>query len=392
MSPRDAERLGVSNNDLVTLDANGASVTAPVWILPGQAEGAVTAHLGFGRSSAGRVGNDIGFNAYPLRSSQSPWYSSGSVSQVPGWYKLITTQYHFAFEGTMEKRHIIRHGTLTEFNDALEHDPTHAPHFVHPVAHHESDLYPEFAYDTYAWGMVIDMNVCTGCNACVTACQAENNIPIVGKKQVEMGREMHWIRVDTFYSGDIDNPSFLTQPINCMHCEQAPCEPVCPVGATVHDNEGLNVMVYNRCVGTRYCSNNCPYKVRRYNFLQYAELTQTATELQLAQNPDVTVRSRGVMEKCTYCTQRIQQAYINAENANRRIYDGEVLTACQSACPTEAIVFGDINDPNSAVSQAKSTMLNYALLEELNTKPRTSYLAKLNNPNPELVSESEVQS
>jgi Fe-S-cluster-containing dehydrogenase component len=215
---------------------------------------------------------------------------------------------------------------------------------------------------------------------------------VVGKKNVAVGREMHWIRIDTYYGGELDNPSYYVQPVACMHCEKAPCEPVCPVGATVHDSEGLNVMVYNRCVGTRYCSNNCPYKVRRYNFLQYAELTSTMTELSLAQNPDVTVRSRGVMEKCTYCTQRIQQSYIASENQGRKIADGEVVTACQSACPAEAIVFGDINTVGSAVSESKKSKLNYSLLEELNTVPRTTYIAKLRNPHPALAGEPEVHS
>jgi Fe-S-cluster-containing dehydrogenase component len=224
------------------------------------------------------------------------------------------------------------------------------------------------------------------------ACQSENNIPVVGKKQVAVGREMHWIRIDTYYGGALDDPDFYFQPVACMHCEKAPCEPVCPVGATVHDSEGLNVMVYNRCVGTRYCSNNCPYKVRRYNFLQYAELTSTATELSLMQNPDVTVRSRGVMEKCTYCTQRIQQGYISAENQGRKIADGEVVTACQSACPAEAIVFGDLNTAGSSVAETKKSKLNYALLEELNTVPRTTYLARLRNPNSSLVKETEAHS
>ncbi len=381
VSPRDAERLGLNKGDLVTLTVAERSVTAPVWIMPGQAVGAVSVFLGFGRSNAGRVGNAIGFDAYQLRSSANPAFSALQIAKVPGRHKLISTQGHHIYEGTTEKRHIVRHGTLEQFR--IDYNP-----IAHPVPHHESDIFGnQFEYKTYAWGMVIDMNVCSGCNACVTACQAENNIPIVGKRQVEVGREMHWIRVDTYYAGGLDNPSFYTQPINCMHCEQAPCEPVCPVGATVHDDEGLNVMVYNRCVGTRYCSNNCPYKVRRYNFLQYAELTTTMTELSLAQNPNVTVRSRGVMEKCSYCIQRIKEAYITSENEQRKIQDGEVVTACQSACPMEAITFGDLNDEGSQVSQVRSSKLNYSLLEELNTKPRTTYLAKLTNPNPLLAAQ-----
>jgi molybdopterin-containing oxidoreductase family iron-sulfur binding subunit len=382
VSLKDAESLKLSNGDLIKLSADNVNITAPVWVLPGQAEGAITLSLGFGRESAGKVGNGVGVNAYLLRQSANVWNTPIEVTKVSGHHKLVTTQYHHDYEGTTERRHIVRHGTLEEFKAHPEH-----PEFVHPVEHHESDLYDVFEYDSYAWGMVIDMSVCTGCNACVTACQSENNIPIVGKHQVEVGREMHWIRVDTYYGGNPDNPEFYMQPINCMHCEQAPCEPVCPVGATVHDTEGLNVMVYNRCVGTRYCSNNCPYKVRRYNFLQFAELTTNATELSLAQNPDVTVRSRGVMEKCSYCVQRIQEAYINSENEGRSIADGEVVTACQSACPMEAIVFGDINNSESAVAKNKASKLNYALLEELNTRPRTTYLAKLTNPNSALAGE-----
>ena len=379
MSPLMAEELGVRNEDLVTVSAAGQAVTAPVWIFPGMAPGVIALHLGYGRERAGRIADGIGVNAYTLSTADSPWDVPATVQPAGGTYPLSDTQTHHSLEGTGERRHIIRSGTLAAFREHPDH-----PDFVHPVEHHESDLYPDFEYETYAWGMVIDMTVCTGCNACVTACQAENNIPIVGKDQVRIGRELHWIRVDNYYRGDIDDPEYYHQPMTCQHCEKAPCEPVCPVGATVHDQEGLNVMVYNRCVGTRYCSNNCPYKVRRFNYLQYAELDVSATELSLANNPDVTVRSRGIMEKCTYCVQRIARARIVSNNEGRAIRDGEVVPACASACPSEAIIFGDINDPDSVVTQTKRSPLNYALLEELNTQPRTTYLAHVKNPHPAL--------
>jgi len=379
LSARTAESLDVRNEDLLELTVEGRSVTAPVWILPGQADGVVLLHLGFGRDAAGRVADGLGVNAYPLMRGDVGFAPQVQARKVRGRHRLASTQLHTALEGTGERRHIVRHGTLAD----LKAEPEH-PHFVHPVQHHDADLYDDYVYESYAWGMVVDMSVCTGCNACVTACQSENNVPIVGKDQVLVGREMHWIRVDGYYAGSIDDPEYYQMPMACQHCEKAPCEPVCPVGATVHDSEGLNVMVYNRCVGTRYCSNNCPYKVRRFNFLQYAELDGDATELSLANNPDVTVRSRGVMEKCTYCTQRIARARIDANNEDRRIRDGEVVTACQAACPTEAIVFGDTNDPDSRVTATKASVLNYAVLEELNTVPRTTYLAHVRNPHPAL--------
>jgi molybdopterin-containing oxidoreductase family iron-sulfur binding subunit len=379
ISPKLAERFDLKSRDVVQLRLGDMRVDAPVWVQPGQAEETVTVHLGYGRERTGHVGEDTGFNAYALRTSDNMWFAENlELRKTRKRHELVSTQMHQYIE---RDRHIVRHGTTT----ALKQQPEH-PHFVHPVEHHHSDLYDDYIYEGYAWGMVIDMNVCTGCNACITACQAENNIPIVGKDQVGRGRAMHWLRVDTYYSNDLDNPEMYQMPVACMHCEKAPCEPVCPVGATIHDHEGLNVMVYNRCVGTRYCSNACPYKVRRFNWLQYAELDTTATSLAMQKNPNVTVRSRGVMEKCTYCTQRIAAARIQSNNENRRIVDGEVVTACQAACPAEAIVFGDLSDADSRVVATKTSPLNYGVLTELNTVPRTTYLARVANPHPSLES------
>ena len=277
----------------------------------------------------------------------------------------------------MEGRNLVRAGTLEEFKQN--------PDFVQEMGENPPNslsMYPAFKYDGNAWGMTIDLNACTGCNACTIACQSENNIPVVGKEQVIIGREMHWIRVDRYFKGDLDNPETYNQPVPCMHCENAPCEVVCPVGATSHSPEGLNDMTYNRCVGTRYCLNNCPYKVRRFNFLLYSDFETPS--LKLGRNPDVTVRSRGVMEKCTYCVQRINVAKIEAEKGNRPIRDGEIVTACEAVCSAKAITFGNLNDPASRVARLKAEKLNYGLLAELNTRPRTTYLGRLRNPNPEM--------
>ena len=274
----------------------------------------------------------------------------------------------------MHDREPVRRASLDEYR--------HHPDFATPKPEHHPSLYPEWEYPGHAWGMFINLNTCIGCNACTLACQAENNIPVVGKEEVRRGREMHWIRVDRYHEGPADNPKTFFQPVPCMHCEHAPCEVACPVDATVHDAEGLNVQVYNRCIGTRFCSNNCPYKVRRFNFLQYADRSNPSLAAQ--RNPEVTVRQRGVMEKCTYCIQRIERTRIQAEREDRTIRDGELLTACQQVCPTQSIVFGDINDPDSQVSRAKASPLNYTLLAELNTRPRTTYGAVLRNPNPEM--------
>jgi len=379
ISPKLAEREKLENGAVVELKLQGHVLRAPVWIVPGQAENSVTLHLGYGRESVGRVGAGTGCNAHVLRTSAALWTADGlQLTRTGATYPLVSTQSHHSMEG----RDIVRTGTLAEFVS----DPKSLEAGREPRPGPEETLYNpgEFPYRGYKWGLSIDLNVCLGCNACTIACQAENNIPVVGKHQVAVGRAMHWIRVDGYFSGGLDNPEFQSQPVPCMHCENAPCELVCPVGATVHDDEGLNVQVYNRCIGTRYCSNNCPYKVRRFNFLEF-NAGMTAVQ-KMAKNPDVTVRSRGVMEKCTYCTQRINAARIAAELADRKVRDGEVLTACQAACPTEAIVFGDMNDPHSRVTAAKARPLDYWMLGELNTRPRTSYLARLRNPNPEMKS------
>ena len=365
------------------------------------ADGVVALTLGYGRSRAGRIGSGVGFDAFTVRRSKAPGFDGGAkLTKLGRKYPLSATQEH----GSMEGRPLVRESTLTELRSesaagasrpglAGGRSPTASARKRGKVSgalgvfeeepHHFS-LWKEHAYDQgHQWGMTIDLNSCIGCNACMTACQSENNVPVVGKIQVAKGREMHWIRVDRYFSGEPSgSPEVVFQPVPCMHCEDAPCEQVCPVAATVHDAQGLNVMVYNRCIGTRYCSNNCPYKVRRFNFFNFTK--DTPDILKLAMNPDVTVRARGVMEKCTYCTQRINRVKIDAKLAGRELRDGDVKTACQQACPASAIEFGDLRDPSSRVVKAKADPRNYALLEELNTKPRTTYLAKVRNPNPDL--------
>ena len=374
VSPTTAKELNLESEDVVSLEYKGNRLEAPAWILPGQADKSISIALGYGRESCGRIGDGVGFNAYLLRSSTAPDFDTGIIMSKTGIkYKLASAQDHSSMEG----RPIVREATLEEYRNHLDFAPAM---IEHPPL---KSLWKEHSYaEGYQWGMTIDLNACIGCNACTVACQSENNIPIVGKDQVSRGREMHWIRLDRYFSGDIENPEMVHQPVACQQCENAPCEQVCPVAATVHDKEGLNVQVYNRCIGTRYCSNNCPYKVRRFNFYNFTK--DTPEIVKMAQNPDVTVRSRGVMEKCTYCLQRISEAKIAAKAKGRTVADGEIVTACQQACPTKAIVFGNINDPESQVSKIKSQNRNYNLLEELNTRPRTSFLARIRNPNPEL--------
>ncbi len=376
LAPQTAAYRRLENGFLVELKVDGRTVDAPVFIVPGHPEDVATVYLGGGRTAAGRTGNGVGFNAHAIRTSASPWIVLGTARDTGRTQDVVSTQGHDHLEG----RHHYRTADLATY----KHEPEFVKKFdefgAQPVT-----LMPGFG-EVYSqgnqWGMVINLNACIGCNACMIACQAENNISVVGKEQAKNGREMHWIRVDRYYEGDPAHPATYIQPVTCMQCENAPCEAVCPVAATVHSNDGINQMVYNRCVGTRYCSNNCPYKVRRFNFLKFAD--HTTPSLKLQRNPDVTVRARGVMEKCTFCTQRISEARIEAKKQNRLVREGEVLTACQQVCPTNAIVFGDINDPESAVSRLRKSPLHYGMLVELNTRPRTTYLARVTNPNPAL--------
>jgi molybdopterin-containing oxidoreductase family iron-sulfur binding subunit len=364
------------------LKYRGNTAQMPVFRVPGHPLESITVFFGYGRRMAGHVGTATKeaepFNAFLLRTSDAPWFGNGlEISKIGERYPLATTQEHHLMEG----RTPVRVATLEEYRNepAIIKEQGETP----PKT---LTLYPDHKYDGYKWGMAIDLTSCTGCSACTIACVAENNIPVVGKEQVAAGREMHWIRVDHYFAGNEFDTAVEAyhQPVPCMQCENAPCELVCPVAATTHSSEGLNDMVYNRCVGTRYCSNNCPYKVRRFNFLLYQDWdTQSYYPMR---NPDVTVRSRGVMEKCTYCVQRINQARIDAKREDRDIRDGEIVTACQAVCPSDAIVFGNLNDPNSQVSRIKTQERNYGVLEELNTRPRTTYLAVLRNPNPELES------
>ena len=417
-----AQYLGLENEDVVEVTYNGRSVRGPVWVQPGHCPDTITVHLGFGRARAGKVGNDMGFNAYSILNSEAPTIGRGAkITPLASKYGLARTEEHYNMEG----RNLARRATVAEFAA----DPHRILHGEHGEIHSASDeetLYnlEEKQWHGHAWGMTIDLNQCTGCNACIVACQSENIIPVVGKFEVRKGREMAWLRVDRYYRADqahkfkrlpeatqrelLDNPETYFQPVPCMQCENAPCETVCPVGATQHTREGLNDMVYNRCIGTRYCSNNCPYKVRRFNFYHYSRTplgSRGAREhalninwthvnpetLRLMRNPDVSVRSRGVMEKCTYCVQRINHARIESKRTGEPIQDGAITTACQQACPSGAITFGDTKDPDSAVHKRKQSHRNYGILADLNTRPRTTYLARITNPNPELAGGGETE-
>ena len=428
MSLATAESLGLNQNDAVKIEVNGRRVIAPVLVVPGHANDSVTVHLGLGRGAeAGRVGTGVGFNAYLLRATDAPYAAPGKLTKTGDIYDICVTQvnsieHRGAFaQQDLNKKEYDKQGTYSlPGHEAMERaiirwatldEAKKEPNFAHEGGEHalvdkvgympigerptkeESLGADAWRYDRLdesshvkqnAWAMAIDLNSCIGCNACVTACYAENNIPVVGREQVKIGRIMQWLRIDTYFEGDLHAPRAHFQPMGCQHCENAGCEQVCPVGATVHSPEGLNMMVYNRCVGTRYCQNNCVYKVRRFNFLLYSDNWDGEESKKLMRNPDVSVRSRGVMEKCTYCVQRIEAAKIEADKENRAIRDGEVVTACQQACPTDAILFGNMNDPNSKVTKRKATERDYQVLADLNYKPRTTYTAGVINPNPEL--------
>ncbi len=395
-------KLGLEEQDIVEISVGSGRVKAPVIVAPGHPDNSVTVYLGYGRQFAGRVGSGAGFNAYLIRNTWAPFYATGKIEKKDGTWGVAVTKSHYqdhrgsnltkhgnqnwSLEGVeaVGPRGIVRYASLEDFKAN--------PNFAHEgegrdTPEPDASLFPNWQYnEPYAWAMAVDMNSCTGCNACIVSCYAENNIPVVGKQQVRIGRDMQWLRIDTYYEGDLSAPRAHFQPMTCQHCENAPCEQVCPVGATVHTPEGLNVMVYNRCVGTRYCSNNCPYKVRRFNFLLYSSdaYEWDNPTLALMRNPEVSVRSRGVMEKCSYCVQRIEEAKIEADKENRLIRDGEVVSACQQACPADAIVFGNKNDPNSRVSKMRANQRNYQVIADLNTRPRTTYMAEVLNLNQEL--------
>jgi molybdopterin-containing oxidoreductase family iron-sulfur binding subunit len=415
---------GTTQASLVKVALGGREIVGPAWIQPGMADGTIGLALGYGRQLSGRVGRGAGYDAYRLRTIAAAHFAAGaSLTPLGQLHPVATVQHHWSMEG----RPAVREANLDQYYEhpdfakvmKLEPPPTTQPLYPNPFDQAKKR-------GLHQWGMAIDLNSCVGCSACVLACQSENNIPIVGKDQVGRSREMHWLRIDRYYAGSPENPQVALQAVLCQHCEAAPCENVCPVNATSHDDEGLNVMTYNRCVGTRYCSNNCPYKVRRFNFFDYNKrpldqlkgpfystpLTHStdgqwdmirwlkdqdyslrpAEEwelLKLVKNPDVTVRMRGVMEKCTYCIQRIQQAEIAAkvkarDSGNIEVPEGTIKTACQQACPAEAIAFGNLNDPNSRVSRLKTQQRNYSLLDFLGTKPRTTYLSRVRNPNPRM--------
>jgi MoCo/4Fe-4S cofactor protein with predicted Tat translocation signal len=392
IAPADAERFGVAKDgDLVRVTVGAASIELPAFRMPGHAQGCVGLALGYGREVFDRVAGGVsynlakgsGVNVYPLRSAAAMRAASvaGQVSRTRGNEEIATTQDHWAVDSLQKNETDRRSSNFARVVDLDDYKLRHGA-AVEALAGHVpplKSLFDEHVYEGHRWGMSIDLDLCTGCTACVVACQAENNIAVTGKAEVAYGREMHWMRIDRYFRGaDYDSPDVVHQPMTCHHCENAPCEQVCPVAATVHSAEGLNDMVYNRCIGTRYCSNNCPYKVRRFIYFNNAK--HPTEQEQMVYNPDVTVRARGVMEKCTFCVQRIKRATIRAKNERREIRDGDVVTACQQTCPTQAITFGDLADSGSAVSREHASDRSYAMLEELNVKPRTHYLARVVNP------------
>ena len=375
LSPATAKRLGVSPGDVLELARGGRKITAPALVVPGHADESVTLPLGYGQEVHGAVGGGAGFDAYALRTADALAFAGGlEVRRTGEAGKLAVTQGHFTMAGRAIALAVdAKELPTAEVKEKLDAHRGAVPTILPAV---------DYSQQEYRWGMAIDLSRCIGCGACTLACQAENNIPVVGKEQVLRSREMHWLRVDRYFEGTAEDPKSVTQPLACVHCELAPCEYVCPVNATVHSEEGLNEMVYNRCVGTRYCSNNCPYKVRRFNWFDFNDKLEPTAKMRM--NPDVTVRARGVMEKCTYCTQRIERVRIDARSAGRKIGPDEVVPACGQACPAEAIVFGNLADPAAKVSRLHQDGRRYDLLHELGTRPRTAYLVKVRNPNPEL--------
>ena len=374
ISPALAKTLGVKGDDVVELRAGEVKAELPVYIQPGLHSQVVSVALGYGRQSVGKIGNQAGINVFPfIQSKGQHLVFSGQPVQIRKtgkFYKLAATQWH----GATENRPIINDIILSQYRKNPSAEKHTDPHLRLEAV---PSIWPAHEYKSYRWGMAIDLNSCTGCGACVIACQAENNVPVVGREQVRVSRQMHWLRIDRYYSGSPAHPDVVFQPMLCQHCENAPCETVCPVLATVHDDEGLNVQIYNRCVGTRYCQNNCPYKVRRFNFFDHWKSYEGT--MSLAWNPDVTVRTRGIMEKCTFCVQRIRDAKDKAKDAGEKVKDGQFKTACQQTCPTEAIVFGDMNDPNSRVFRLKESPQAFRVLEVLNAKPSISYMTKVRN-------------
>jgi molybdopterin-containing oxidoreductase family iron-sulfur binding subunit len=378
LNPQEAARLDLTSGDVITLTADGRQIEAPVNVEPGVADGVASLTLGLGRSRAGAIGNNIGVNGYALRTTAHPWaIPQAAIAKTGRRHQILTTQNVVrTVEDVRELYPLLELSTASKPHAAsLDEKPSLLPARPRPD-------------DGHAWAMVIDAAVCIGCNACVVACQSENNVAVVGPEEVARGRDMHWLRVDVYDHGSDVNPKPGFQPVPCMHCEQAPCEPVCPVAASVHDGEGLNLQIYNRCVGTRFCEANCPYKVRRFNFFGYADGEEYANlgfeSYRAQKNPEVTVRARGVMEKCTYCVQRISAARRAAEREDRPIGPDEVKTACQSACPTSAITFGDLHQQEAMVNRQKADPRHYALLGHLGTRPRTTYLADIRNRAPGL--------